>query len=303
MSEQQNLRVGFIGLGKMGGGMCANVQKAGFPLTVYNRTAAKTKRFADAGAVVGASPKEVAARSDVVLSSLMDDSSVMQNVDGENGILAGLAEGGVHVGTTTISPSASAQIEALHQEAGVHYVAAPVGGRPDAAEAGELISFVAGAPAGVEKATPAIDSYSERLVPLGENASVANVMKVVTNYMGMVQLGMMSEMFAFAEKSGLNTMFVEMMLSMLYGAEPMKEYAGRIKNRDFEESGFDMTGGFKDALIFEKAFDDAGVRPGTMLAAKDQMRLGIANGLGDRDWAAMYEAVRLASGLDSLAAK
>ncbi|MDE0005268.1 MAG: NAD(P)-dependent oxidoreductase [Rhodospirillaceae bacterium] len=301
MADEQQVRVGFIGLGKMGAGICANVQQAGFPLTVYNRTASKTERFTEAGAVAARSPRELAERSDLVLSCLIDDASVLQNVQGEDGILAGLSEGGVHVCCATISPGASGEFEALHQAAGAHYVAAPVGGRPDAAEAGELISFVAGDPAGVERATPVINSYSERLVPLGESASVANVMKVVANYMGLVQLSMMSEMFAFAEKSGLNAMFVEMMLHMMYGAGPMKEYATRIRNRDFDESGFDMTGGFKDALIFEKAFDDAGVHPATMLAGKDKMRLAMANGLGDRDWAAMYEAVRLASGLDSLA--
>ncbi len=301
MSDQQELRVGFIGLGKMGAGMCSGVQKAGFPLTVYNRTASKTKRFTDGGATAASSPREVAEQSEVVFTSLMDDTSVLANMQGDDGILAGLAPGGVHVCVTTISPSAAAGFEELHSEAGSHYVGAPVGGRPDAAEAGELISFVAGVPEAVEKASPAINSYSERLIPLGDNAGVANVMKVITNYMGMVQLGMMSEMFAFAEKSGLNTMFVEMMLHMMFGAGPMKEYASKIKNRDFEESGFDMTAGFKDALIFEKAFDDAGVHPGTMLAAKDKMRLGIANGLGGRDWAAMSEAVRLASGMDNLA--
>lgn len=301
MADQQSLRVGFIGLGKMGAGMCANVQKAGFPLTVYNRTAAKAKRFTDAGASLARSPREVAERSDVVLTSLMDDTSVLQNLQGEDGILAGLAKGAVHVCVTTISPSAAGDIEALHKAAGSHYVSGAVGGRPDASEAGELISFVAGAPDGIERAKPAIESYSQRLMPLGDSAPLANVMKVISNYMGMVQLGMMSEVFAFAEKSGLNTDFVELMMHMIYGAGPMKEYATKIKNRDFEESGFDMSAGFKDALIFEKAFDDAGVHPASMLGAKDKMRLAIANGMGGRDWAAMYEAVRLASGLDSLA--
>ncbi len=126
-------------------------------------------------------------------------------------------------------------------------------------------------------------------------------MKVVTNYMGMVQLGMMSELFAYAEKAGLEAEFVEGMLHMLYPAGPLRVSASRIRQRDFETSDFDMSGGYKDALIFEKAFDDAGVEPASMLAAKDKLRMALAHGLGGLDWAGMYEAVRLAAGLDSAA--
>ena len=301
MSSEQQVRVGFVGLGKMGSGICANIQKADFPLAVYNRTAARMDPFVQNGAAAAGSPREVAAQSDVVVSSLMDDASVLDVVQGEDGILAGMGEGGVHVCTATISPDGAAELERLHAAAGTRYVAAPVGGRPDAAAAGKLISFVAGPQDALDLAEPVIDSYSVRVMPVGDSAPTANAVKVLTNYMGMVQLSMMGEMYAFAEKMGVNSMIVEMILHMMYGAGPMKEYATRIRTRDFEESGFDMTAALKDAMIFEKAFDDANVAPATMLPAKDKIRMAIANGLGGRDWAAMYESVRLASGLDNLA--
>ena len=301
MSSQEQVRVGFVGLGKMGSGICTNIQQAGFPMTVYNRTAAKMDPFVQNGAAAAKSPREVAEQSDVVVSCLMGDASVLDVVLGENGILAGIKKGGVHACTATISPDGAAELERLHTEAGSHYVAAPVGGRPDAAAAGKLISFVAGPQDAIELAEGVIDSYSMRVMPVGDSAPAANAVKIITNYMGMVQLSMMGEMYAFAEKMGVNSMIVEMMLHMMYGAGPMKEYASRIRTRDFEETGFDMTAALKDAMIFEKAFDDANVAPATMLPAKDKIRMAIANGLGGRDWAAMYESVRLASGLDNLA--
>lgn len=101
------LSVSCIGLGRMGSGMAANIQKAGFPLTVYNRTAEKTKRFVAAGATTAGSPREAAAAADIVVTNLMDDASVLDTVMGVNGILAGMRPGAIHLGTSTISPTSA----------------------------------------------------------------------------------------------------------------------------------------------------------------------------------------------------
>ena len=95
---EKKLNIGFIGLGKMGAGMCANIQRGNFPVTVYNRTRTKAKPFEKKGAVITDSPREVAGNSDIVLTSLMDDASVLEMCTGENGLLAGLRPGGIHIG-------------------------------------------------------------------------------------------------------------------------------------------------------------------------------------------------------------
>ena len=106
----EDLRVAVIGLGKMGAGIARNIQKAGFPLTVYNRTASKTQPFVDAGAAMATSAREAAAGADVVLTSLMGDESVKAVVEGSEGILAGLRPGAIHVGTSTISPACATEL-------------------------------------------------------------------------------------------------------------------------------------------------------------------------------------------------
>lgn len=298
MPSEPSLRVGCIGLGKMGAGICANVRRAGYSLGVYDAVPWKMRALADIGARACESPKQVAEGSDIVITSVLDDASVHACIEGDAGMLAGFAQGSVHVCATTISPSASTEFDAIHRQAGSYFVAAPVAGRPDAAEAGKLLSFVAGAPDAVERARDVIECYSERVTILGAETALANAMKIVTNYMGMVELAMIGEVFAFAERSGLNSEYVETVLHMMFAAEPIRDSARRIKERDFEDSGMDLACGYKDALIFEKAFDDLHLSPAAMLSAKQQMRLALTQGLGELDWAAMYEGVRLASGLE-----
>jgi 3-hydroxyisobutyrate dehydrogenase-like beta-hydroxyacid dehydrogenase len=143
MSEEIR-SVGFIGLGRMGAAMARNILKAGFELTVYNRTAAKMRPLIDAGAAGAGSPREASTGADVVVTCLMDDRSVVENATGEQGLLAGLRKRATHIGTTTISPRCARQLAGLHATHGSHYVAGPVVGRPDAAETAQLLTFTAG---------------------------------------------------------------------------------------------------------------------------------------------------------------
>ena len=114
-------KIGFIGLGKMGAGICSNVQRAGFELSVYNRTQSKMAPFVKTGAFGCKTPKETAERSDIVLTSLMDDQSMLDAVTGESGILAGLKKGGIHICLTTISVKTAEKLESLHRENGCTY--------------------------------------------------------------------------------------------------------------------------------------------------------------------------------------
>ena len=118
--------VGVIGLGRMGTEIANNVIKSGFNLVVYNRTADKTRALAEAGAIVTASPKEAAAKSDIIITSLRDDAALLEVVNGENGMLSGLRPGTIHVGTSTISPSLSTRLAQLHDVQDSLYLAAPV---------------------------------------------------------------------------------------------------------------------------------------------------------------------------------
>ena len=176
-----SLTVACVGLGRMGSGIARNILNAGFTLTVYNRTTEKMKSLVEAGAKPARTPREAAADADVVVTNLMDDASVLGAVSGVDGILAGLRPGAIHIGTTTISPSLSTRLAALHAEHGSHYVAGPVAGRPDAAAAGKLFTFVAGKSEWIERCRPVIDAYANRIIPMGEDPAIAMSMKLVGN--------------------------------------------------------------------------------------------------------------------------
>src|SRR5580693_3769179 len=109
-----SVSVACIGLGRMGSGIARNIQKAGFPLTVYNRTKEKMKPLVEAGATAANTPREAVAGADIVVTNLMDDASVLGAAVGENGIFAGMRAGAIHIGTTTISPSLSTKLAELH---------------------------------------------------------------------------------------------------------------------------------------------------------------------------------------------
>ncbi|TPV59974.1 NAD(P)-dependent oxidoreductase [Aestuariibacter sp. GS-14] len=297
-NTNNSLRIGFIGLGKMGAGICANIQDAGYQLTVYNRTHEKTAPFVARGATAVYSITEVLDSSDIIFSSLLDDKSLLDLCLQNNGIAQHKAAGKIHVGLTTVLPDTSSKLAEAHQRVSCHYIAAPVVGRPDAAAAGALISFIAGDKSATEIITPVVNTYTKKQVYLGPHTSSANALKICTNYMAMTQLNMLGEIFTYGEKSGLNRDLVAHVASLFFaGNEPMLEYVDRINNRDFDTVGFNLSAGLKDALIFDQAFTDAGLYAGAIAKAKENLLTANARGLGNKDWSALTEMTRQSSGL------
>lgn len=294
---ETKFKIGFIGLGKMGAGICSNIQKAGFALSVYNRTQSKMEPFVKAGAFGCKTPKETAERSDIVLTSLMDDQSMLEAVTGESGILAGLKKGGIHICLTTISVKTAEKLESLHRQNGCTYLSGPVVGRPDVAAAGELKTFMSGNVDAIESCKPIVESYTAMILPIGGTASEAISMKICANYIAISQMEMMGELYTFAEKSGLNLDILQMMFQMAFAEPTLKMYAEKIKNRDFDEAGFDLVGGLKDVTIYEEAFTNVYAIPSIAKIVKDKMVTAIALDMGNNDWSTIYEVTRLQAGL------
>jgi 3-hydroxyisobutyrate dehydrogenase-like beta-hydroxyacid dehydrogenase len=147
--KEQDMNIGFIGLGRMGAGMAANLLKAGHALTVYNRTPAKAHAFVAQGAKPAASVAE-ACRGDAVVPMLADDAAVESVALAANGISASLATGALHISCSTIGVALSQRLAEAHASADQRFVAAPVFGRPDVASAGQLF-VVAGGESGSDK--------------------------------------------------------------------------------------------------------------------------------------------------------
>ena len=146
------MEMGFIGLGAMGEPIARNLIKAGHALKIYNRTRSRAEALVGEGATLAETPARHATAG-VVATMLADDAAVEGVVFGEHGILAGLPRGGVHISHSTISTNLSRRLTEAHRERGQFFVAAPVFGRPDAAQAARLIVVAAG-PAGSGGALP-----------------------------------------------------------------------------------------------------------------------------------------------------
>ena len=288
-----DLTIACVGLGRMGAGVALNVQASGCRLVVYNRTPEKMQPFVAAGAKAARTAREASSSADIVITSLMDDRSVIDTLSGEDGMLAGMRRGAIHIGTSTISPGCSLRCAELHSEHGSHYLAAPVAGRPDAAAAGKLFTFVAGEPEVIERARPVIETYTQNIIVVGQDPAAAASIKLAINFFAASLLEAMGQAFAFAEKRGV----LVPMTDLLKGFLPMMgEYIDRIANRQYTQPGFTLDAGLKDVgLMLSAAGEGYGPLPLASMI-RDKCLAAQAHGLSHQDWCAFTEIARLEAG-------
>src|SRR5467141_885682 len=161
------MEVGVIGLGKMGAGIAKSLLRAGHRVTVFNRTRARAEALRANGANVAGSVAETC-RGEAVLTMVADDAALEAVVSGEGGILASLRRGSIHVSLSTISTALSGRLAAAHSNAGQEFVAAPVFGRPEAAEAAKLAVVAAGPATSVQRCKPLLEAMGPKLFVAGE---------------------------------------------------------------------------------------------------------------------------------------
>lgn len=283
-------KVAMIGLGKMGSGLARNIQKSGFELVVFNRTAAKAQAFVDRGACLAKTPREAAAQASIVLTSLMDDASVRDAVTAPDGILAGLAPGSIHLCATTISPNMARELTELHRKHGSHFVSAAVVGRPDAAQAGELITLMAGDMDSVERCKPVCAAYSSTTLILGEEPSLANYAKLSVNYFAVACLELMGQIYAYGDAVGIDRKFYANLFDASFANPTLKMYAKKICDKAFQSNvGFELTGGLKDVKLMHAASNETSHSLEYAPVIIEKMEKAIAEGWARRDWSAFTE--------------
>ena len=293
------MKVAFLGLGNMGSGMAGNILKAGFDLTVWNRTQEKMAPFLEKGAKGTALPSEAVKDVDVVVTSLMDDQSILDMLQGDGGVLAAMKPGSVHLCVTTISPKCADQLAAIHSEHGSRFVAGPVLGRPDAAADGDLMTLLAGDKEAIDLATPVCESYARAVIPVGERPSVASTMKLCLNYSVISIIEMMGEVYACAEKAGLNLdMLKKFYQDQIFAHPVLKMYAGKLRDRTFDDGGFKMTGGLKDVTLMLEAAESFGAKFEIGSIIQKKMQTALDQGMASKDWSAIAEISRQQAGLD-----
>ena len=290
-------KVGFIGLGKMGVPIANNILNAGFELTIFNRTPVKRESLLSAGAKGADSPRETAQGADVVITCLMDDQTELDYTLGEEGLMAGLKPGGVHIGTATISPNCAATLSDLHQANGSHYVAAPLFGRPDAAAAGTLLTYVAGDEEVIKACKCLFEAYSGSHIYMGDDPKVVNSIKLTMNFILVCLIELFSQAYTFAEKSGIEPEFTQELIMTVLRHPVLNEYTTRLRIQDFEPAAFELIAGHKDVELMLQASTEVRAPLIFASAIREKFLTALASGMAQKDWSAIYEITRINAGL------
>jgi len=175
--------VGFIGLGNMGAGMAGNIQKAGYPMVVYDIREGATRPFLEGGARLASSPAEVARLSDVTFTSLPGPKEVEEVAVGPEGVLAGIRRGGIFVDLSTSRPTLIRQIEPRFRQKGAHVLDAPVSGGKTGAASGNLAVMVGGEREIYERIKPLLDAFGDKVFYAG-SIGAGSIAKLVHNMIG-----------------------------------------------------------------------------------------------------------------------
>ncbi len=288
--------IGVIGLGGMGLGMAANLLKAGHRVVVWNRSPGPVATLTALGAVAAKSPGD-AFRGEATLTMLADDPAV-RNVVLDSGALDGARAGLVHVVSATISVALAQELEIRHGDRGLGYVAAPVLGRPDVAEQGQLNVLVAGDEASITKVQPLLDAIGKRSWRVGEAPHQANVAKLQVNFMIAAAIETMAEAFTVAEKSGVNPHFMyELITETLFAAPAYKTYGQFIVDQQFEPAKFKLKLGLKDIRLALAAGEAVDAPAPLAALLRDNFIDAIAHGGADLDWAGLATVARRRAGL------
>lgn len=196
-------RVGYIGLGLMGKSIARNILRAGFPLTVHNRSREAVKELVEEGAQEALSPREVAEASEVVFTNLPDSPDVEQVVLGEGGLIDGSRSGMVFVDNSTIKPETARRIALTLSEKGVSALDAPVSGGDVGAQAGTLAIMVGGPEEAFDQVMPIFEVMGKSITYVGESGA-GQVAKACNQVMVAAQMTAMAELLILAQKSGVD---------------------------------------------------------------------------------------------------
>jgi 3-hydroxyisobutyrate dehydrogenase-like beta-hydroxyacid dehydrogenase len=281
----------------MGLPIAQNVLKAGYALHVFNRTAAKAEGILAQGATWAPSPQVLAARTGLVLSMVTDDDALHAVALGEHGILAGLPPEGVHIDLSTVFPDTAQRLAHVYRERGVHFIAAPVSGRPEHAAAAQLLIYAAGPAAVLAQCQPLLQSLGQGVIVVGEEPHLANVLKLVTNLIVFALAETLSEVFTLADKAGLQHEPVLEMIRVLFPSPIIQLYARRIATADFYSPGASVRMGLKDLGHMRKLAEQVAAPLPLADLASRHLLAALARGRGALDVAALVTVVRELAGL------
>ena len=290
-------RVGFVGLGTMGAAMAANLRRAGFEVTVWNRTPGRATELLAIGAIEAPTPAAAAQASDIVVTCVSDTPDVEAVLFGAGGVADGLAAGGLVIDCSTISPSATAGFAARLAERRVGFVDAPVSGGSEGAKHATLTIFAGGEPEHVERARPVLAAMGKTITHFGPAGSGQAVKAVNQVVLAGAYLGV-AEGMVLAMKAGLDPALVaEALNGGAARSWVLENRSGRMIANDYP-LGFRTSLHLKDLVIALGLARETGASiPVAALAAQLEAGL-VARGHGDEDMSNLARAIRSLSALE-----
>src|ERR1700751_3248761 len=241
-------KLGFIGLGVMGGNMVARLLERGHAVTGYNRTRSKAQWLVDRGMHWADSPRAVAQKTDVTFTMVTNATALAAVTDGPDGLLAGFSTGKFHIDMSTVSPEVSRALAAKVRERGADMVDAPVSGSVITLQQGKLAVMVGGRKETFERLKPLLEDIGPKVTYVGDNG-LALSMKIAANLSLAVQMLAFSEGVLLAEKSGIAREVAVDVLTHSAVASPMIQYRGPFVLQQPEEAWFDVNMMQKDMLL------------------------------------------------------
>jgi 3-hydroxyisobutyrate dehydrogenase-like beta-hydroxyacid dehydrogenase len=286
-------RIGFVGLGRMGSVMAANLAAGGCSVTAYVRHPERAQELAALGLRPSLDLEDLF-ECDIVISMLPDDAAVHSIVFGRNeefgldGLATNLMPGAVHLSMSTISTAAAGRFVREHKRCNQHYVAAPVFGNPDAAKARELFIIAAGEVDQVDRVRPILDLLGQQTFYVGADPASANLVKLAGNVMTATALEALGETLSLVRKRGLDAeMFLNILTSTMFGSRVHQIYGAKIAAERYAASGFVFPLALKDVRLALAEAEAANVPMPSVSVVRDRLITGIARGYADLDWSAL----------------
>jgi 3-hydroxyisobutyrate dehydrogenase-like beta-hydroxyacid dehydrogenase len=289
-------RVGVVGLGHMGHAFAANLVEDGYQVSVYDRD---PKR---AAAVTGTRPVGQLADldgCDVVLTSLPDDDALAAVALGPEGLGAILPPNAVHISTSTVSPTLSRRVAEEHAGHRQDYIAAPVLGNPDFAKARKLFVLAAGPRSALEKVRPLLERLGQRLFVIGEDAALANLVKLAANVLTATTLECMGEVLALLRKGGVDRhLAYDVLTNSLFDSQVHKTYGGKIVDERYSPPGMAVPLATKDLRLALAEAERAAVPMPAASLVHDRLVGMAARGWEGLDWSALGLLAAVDAGLN-----
>lgn len=276
-------KIGWIGLGNMGTPMVKNLLKAGFEVTVYNRTAAKAAPLQEAGAKLAVSPAALWEVAEIIITMVADDAALQQIHQGAEGLLAGARSGATVIDMSTVSPATSRELAAKLAAKGVNYLDAPVAGSVKPAELGQLVIMVGGKKEVYESAVPIFEKLGKAQFYLGQQGAGNNAKLAINTLLAFNMQGL-AESVLFASEHGISP---EAMLGII-GESALANAITKMKTANILQANYQPAFALKHLAKDLRLAQGQGLHTPGGEAMHDSYQQALAQGWGEKDISAIF---------------